>query len=41
MKDVQSTADTRGIAIDQVGITNLRYPISVKSQGREANGHCG
>ncbi len=33
MKDVQSTADTRGIAIDQVGITNLRYPISVKSRG--------
>ena len=33
MKDIQSTADTRGIAIDQVGITNLRYPISVKSRG--------
>jgi GTP cyclohydrolase I len=33
MKDVQSSADTRGIAIDQVGITNLRYPISVKTRG--------
>lgn len=33
MKDVQNTADTRGIAIDQVGITNLRYPITVKCRG--------
>ena len=32
MKDVQNSADTRGIAIDQVGITNLRYPISVKDR---------
>lgn len=29
MKDVQSTRDTRRISIDQVGITNLCYPISV------------
>ena len=32
MKDVQNSADTRGIAIDQVGITNLRYPIGVKDR---------
>ena len=32
MKDVQSTPDTRGIPIDQVGITNLCYPISVMDQ---------
>ena len=29
MKDVQSARDTRGIPIDQVGITDLRYPISI------------
>ncbi len=27
--DVQNSKDTRGIAIDKVGIKNLRYPISV------------
>ena len=32
MKDVQNTPDTRGIPIDQVGITNLCYPISVMDQ---------
>jgi GTP cyclohydrolase IB len=32
MKDIQSTPDTRGIPIDQVGITNLCYPISVMDQ---------
>jgi GTP cyclohydrolase I len=32
MKDIQNSADTRGIAIDQVGITNLRYPIGVKDR---------
>lgn len=29
MKDVQNTRDHRGIPIDQVGITNLSYPIRV------------
>ena len=29
MKDVQNTRDTRGIPIDQVGITNLSYPVQV------------
>ncbi len=35
MKDVQNQTDTRGIAIDQVGISDLRYPIQVlDSEGR-------
>ena len=29
MVDVQSSADDRNIAIDQVGVTDLRYPIVV------------
>jgi len=29
MKDVQSGRDQRGVPIDQVGISNLRYPIQV------------
>jgi len=29
MKDIQSTPDTRGIAIDQVGVCDLLYPITV------------
>jgi GTP cyclohydrolase I len=29
MKDVQNTPDTRGIDIDQVGVCDLTYPISV------------
>ncbi len=29
MKDVQNTPDTRGIAIDQVGVCDLTYPITV------------
>jgi len=29
MKDVQSTEDDRGIAIDQVGVCDLMYPITV------------
>ena len=32
MKDIQNSPDTRGIPIDQVGITNLCYPISVMDQ---------
>lgn len=37
MKDVQSQRDDRNIAIDKVGIKNLRYPISVmdRRQGRQ------
>lgn len=29
MKDVQSSEDRRGIAIDRVGISDLRYPVTV------------
>ena len=29
LPDVQASADTRGIAIDQVGVCDLRYPIDV------------
>lgn len=32
LDDVQSRPDTRGIAIDEVGINGLRYPISVWDQ---------
>jgi GTP cyclohydrolase IB len=38
MKDVQNQRDDRNIAIDKVGIKNLRYPISVmdRRQGRQS-----
>ena len=29
LPDIQNTRDTRGIAIDQVGVSDLRYPIQV------------
>ena len=29
LPDIQATADTRGIAINQVGVSDLRYPIKV------------
>ena len=32
MPDIQATPDTRGIAIDQVGVSDLRYPIQVTDQ---------
>lgn len=32
MKDVQRTPDKRGIHIDQVGVSDLRYPITVLDQ---------
>jgi len=35
LPDIQATPDTRGIAIDQVGISDLRYPIQVlDSEGK-------
>lgn len=34
LADVQNRADTRGIPIDKVGVTNLRYPISVLDRAR-------
>ncbi|MCB1129767.1 MAG: GTP cyclohydrolase I FolE2 [Verrucomicrobiae bacterium] len=35
LPDIQATPDTRGIAIDQVGVSDLRYPIKVTD--REGN----
>jgi len=32
LPDIQATPDTRGIAIDQVGVSDLRYPIHVLDQ---------
>ena len=32
LPDIQATPDTRGLAIDQVGISDLRYPIQVLDQ---------
>ncbi|MGA0854567.1 MAG: GTP cyclohydrolase, FolE2/MptA family, partial [Luteolibacter sp.] len=29
LPDIQATKDTRGIDIDQVGVSDLRYPIKV------------
>jgi GTP cyclohydrolase IB len=34
LEDVQDRPDTRGIAIEQVGISGLRYPISVLDRGQ-------
>ncbi|MFW5969559.1 MAG: GTP cyclohydrolase, FolE2/MptA family, partial [Halofilum sp. (in: g-proteobacteria)] len=34
--DIQGTADTRRIAIDQVGIKDIRYPITVRDRAGEA-----
>lgn len=33
LPDIQKTRDSRGIPIDQVGITNLQYPIQVMDRG--------
>lgn len=40
MKDVQSTPDTRGIAIDQVGVCDLTYPITVLDRENQKQ-QCG
>jgi GTP cyclohydrolase I len=32
LPDIQATPDTRGLAIDQVGVSDLRYPIHVLDQ---------
>ena len=36
LPDIQATPDTRGIAIDQVGVSDLRYPIQVLDQDGKA-----
>jgi GTP cyclohydrolase IB len=35
MEDIQSSHDSRGIALDQVGVTDLRYPIAVLDRDNE------
>jgi GTP cyclohydrolase IB len=35
LKDTQSEPDTRNIAIDRVGVKNLRYPIQVRDKAHE------
>ncbi|MBZ0271595.1 GTP cyclohydrolase FolE2 [bacterium] len=34
LADVQSTADTRGIALDRVGVKGVRYPVIVRDRAR-------
>lgn len=41
LHDVQSESDTRGIMIEQVGITGLRYPIRVLDRAAEAQSTVG
>lgn len=36
LPDIQATPDTRGLAIDQVGVSDLRYPIQVLDQDGKA-----
>ena len=36
LPDIQATPDTRGLAIDQVGVSDLRYPIKVLDRHGEA-----
>jgi GTP cyclohydrolase I len=35
MKDIQSLGDTRDLAIDRVGVTDLRYPMVIFDRARE------
>jgi len=35
MQDIQSNADDRNIAIDRVGVSDLRYPIEVKDRAHQ------
>ena len=35
LKDTQNEPDTRGIAIDRVGVKGLRYPMSLRDQARQ------
>ena len=41
MEDVQNHSDSRGIALDQVGVTDLRYPIVVLDLDREKQSTIG
>ena len=33
LPDIQSTGDLRKVAINKVGVTNVRYPISLRTPG--------
>ena len=33
LPDIQSTGDNRRVAINKVGVTNIRYPISLRTPG--------
>ena len=35
LEDIQSSADDRGLAIDKVGVCDLRYPITVLDRQNE------
>jgi GTP cyclohydrolase IB len=41
MRDVQNGSDTRGIYIDQVGVSDLRYPITVLDKANKAQATVG
>ncbi len=38
MHDIQNEADPRGIAIDEVGISGLRYPVTFDDGHTRQNG---
>src|SRR5947208_14592192 len=38
LKDMQSEQDFRKLAIDRVGVKNLRYPIQILDKARETQG---
>ncbi|MEM6648574.1 MAG: GTP cyclohydrolase, FolE2/MptA family, partial [Bacteroidota bacterium] len=37
LPDIQNTPDTRGVALEQVGVSDLKYPITVldRAQGKQ------
>ncbi len=39
MPDVQGSADVRGVAINKVGVKDVRYPITLKGQNGNADQH--
>ena len=41
LKDTQGSHDTRGIHIDRVGITDLRYPVNVLDRNKKAQSTVG
>ena len=41
LKDIQSSPDSRGIHIDRVGVTDLRYPVTVLDRSKKAQSTVG